>query len=86
MFSLLASRLSDGNRKAEIRDLLDNNVLILDLRDPSEGLLIDVILNDLEDYLTSRFETDTCRDFQPGFVELLRLAESQQRFNRRSNP
>jgi len=81
MFDLLEDRLPDGDRKAEIVELRDNNVLMLDLRDPSQDQLVAIIANELNDYLAGRFDADARKDFERGYSELLRLAAAQHRRN-----
>lgn len=81
MFDLLEDRLPDGDQKAEIVELRDNNVLMLDLRDPSQDQLVAIITNDLNDYLASRFDANARKDFEAGYSELLRLATAQHRRN-----
>lgn len=81
MFDLLEDRLPDGDRKAEIVELRDNNVMMLDLRDRSQDQLVAVIANELKDYLASRFDADARKDFERGYSELLRLAVAQHRHN-----
>lgn len=81
MFDLLEDRLPDGDRKSEIVELRDNNVLMLDLRDPSQDQLVAIIANELNDYLAGRFDADARKDFERGYSELLRLAAAQHRRN-----
>ncbi|MBU8815074.1 hypothetical protein KL864_04015 [Mycolicibacterium goodii] len=81
MFDLLEDRLPDGDRKAEIVELRDNNVLMLDLRDPSQDQLVAIIANELNDYLAGRFDADARKVLERGYSELLRLAAAQHRRN-----
>jgi hypothetical protein len=83
MFDLLEDRLPEG-RKAQMRELRDENILMLDLRDPAEDPLVEIIVNDLNGYLATRFDTDARKDFEKGFSELLRLAAAQHRHNQES--
>lgn len=81
VFDLLEDRLPDGDRKAEIVELRDNNVMMLDLRDRSQDQLVAIIANDLNDYLACRFAVDARKDLERGYSELLRLAAAQHRRN-----
>lgn len=81
VFDLLEDRLVDSKRKAEMAELRDENILMLDLRDPSQDDLVEIIVNDLDDYLAARFNPDMWRSFGRGVPELLRLATAQHRFN-----
>ncbi|MEV0672379.1 hypothetical protein [Mycobacterium sp. NPDC050441] len=81
VFDLLEDRLPDGGRKAEIVELRDNNILMLDLRDRSQEQLVAIIANELNDYLEGRFDADARKAFEPGYSELLRLAAAQHRRN-----
>lgn len=81
VFDLLEDRLPDGDRKAEIVELRDNNILMLDLRDRSQEQLVAIIANELSGYLAGRFDADARKNFEPGYSELLRLAAAQHRRN-----
>ncbi|KHO17737.1 hypothetical protein QQ25_26585 [Mycolicibacterium setense] len=81
VFDLLEDRLPDGDRKAEIVELRDNNILMLDLRDRSQEQLVAIIANELNGYLADRFDADTRKNFEQGYSELLRLAAAQHRRN-----
>lgn len=77
VFDLLEDRLPDGDRKTEIVELRDNNVMMRDLRDRSQDQLVAIIANELNDYLAGRFGADTRKDFEGGYSELRRLAAAQ---------
>ncbi|WKG03249.1 hypothetical protein [Mycolicibacterium sp. HK-90] len=81
VFDLLEDRLPDGDRKAEIVELRDNNVMMLDLRDRSQDQLVAIIAHELNDYLACRFDVDARKDFERGYSELLQLATAQHRRN-----
>ena len=83
MFDLLEDRLPDGDRKNEIVELRDNNVMMLDLRDRSQDQLVEIIANELNDYLSSRFDTDARKDFERACSELRSLAAAQHRRNQK---
>jgi len=84
VFDLLEDRLTDGDRRAEIVELRDNNVLMLDLRDQSQDALVTIIADDLNDYLVSRFDAEAREDFERGYSELHQLAAMQHRRNQES--
>ncbi|MUL84765.1 MULTISPECIES: hypothetical protein [unclassified Mycolicibacterium] len=84
MFDLLEERVADVDRKAEMRELRDENILMIDLRDPSDDELVEIIVNELCGYLATHFDTDTCKAMELGFSELHRLAASQHRYNQES--
>lgn len=86
MFDLLEERVADSDRKAEMRELRDENILMIDLRDPSHDDLVEIIVNELNGYLATHFDTDTCEAMEPGFSELRRLAASQHRYNQEAVP
>jgi hypothetical protein len=81
MFDLLEARSTDPVRKQEMRELRDDNVLMLDLRSPSEDPLVKIIVDDLNDYLVTRFGPGDQKKFERGFSELLRLARAQHIHN-----
>jgi hypothetical protein len=53
---------------------------MLDLRDPSEDLIVKTIVDDLPKYLDS-LDSDLRSSFLPGFTELLDLASKQHAQN-----
>jgi hypothetical protein len=84
MFDLLVDRLPDGDRKTDIAELRDNNVLMLDLRDPSQDQLVEIIADNLYDYVDRRFAPDIRQTLAQPFEELHRLAVGQLRHNQKS--
>lgn len=78
LFDLLIEHLPDNARKAQIVELYDNNVLMLDLRKPSEADLIDIIVEEMPAYLATYFDADLKAALTPAFEELSRLALAQR--------
>lgn len=74
VFDLLVDRVPDGPRKAEIAGLRDENLLMLDLRDPSQDDLVEIVVDDLKGYLANRFNPVMWNSLEPGISQLLRLA------------
>lgn len=83
LFDFLADSLPEGVSKSDVIELRDNNVLILDLRDPSQDLIVKTILDGLPNYLKN-LHSDLQSSVQPGFAELQRLASAQHRHNQTS--
>jgi hypothetical protein len=81
LFNLLTSRLPKGERRARVAVLRDHNVLMLDLRDPAEADLVDVIVDDLPAYLAAAVDSDVAAALAPGFAELSWLAALQRHHN-----
>jgi hypothetical protein len=80
LFDFLTDGLPEGPSKSDIAELRDNNVLILDLREPSQDLIVKTIVDGLATYLDS-LDPDLGSSLQPGFMELLRLAAAQHLHN-----
>lgn len=80
LFDFLADSLPEGINKSDVLGLRDNNVLILDLRDPSQDLVVTTIIEGLPSYL-GNLNPDLQSSVQPGFAELQRLASAQHRRN-----
>ncbi|WIM86639.1 hypothetical protein PT015_17315 [Candidatus Mycobacterium wuenschmannii] len=80
LFDYLADSLPEGVDKSDVVELRDNNVLILDLREPSQGLIVKTIVEGLPSYL-GNLQPDLQSSVQPGFTELQRLASAQHRHN-----
>lgn len=80
LFDFLADSLPDDAKKSDIAELRDNNVLMLDLRDPSQDLIVKTIVDGLQKYLNG-LSPDLQSSVQPSFAELQRLASAQHKHN-----
>lgn len=80
LFDFLVARLPEGQSRADIEELRDNNVLVLDLRDPAQDPIVSTIIEALPTYLEG-LDSNLQSSLQPGFTELLHLANSQRRHN-----
>lgn len=80
LFDFLADALPEGASKSAVVELRDSNVLILDLRDPSQDLIVKTIVEGLPSHLRN-LNPDLQSAVQPGFAELQRLASAQHRRN-----
>ncbi|MGB5112923.1 MAG: hypothetical protein WBO08_15450 [Mycobacterium sp.] len=80
LFDFLVDQLPEGHARSDIEELRDNNVMMLDLRDPSQDLIVAAIVDDLPRYLQG-LDSNLRLSLQPGFTKLLQLANSQHRHN-----
>ncbi|KUI06007.1 hypothetical protein [Mycobacterium sp. IS-3022] len=80
LFDFLVDQLPEGHARSYIEELRDNNVMMLDLRDPSQDLIVAAIVDDFPRYLEG-LDSNLRMSLQPGFTELLQLANSQHRHN-----
>ncbi|WP_156442333.1 hypothetical protein [Mycobacterium sp. IS-1556] len=80
LFDFLVDQLPEGHARSYIEELRDNNVMMLDLRDPSQDLIVAAIVDDFPRYLEG-MDSNLRMSLQPGFTELLKLANSQHRHN-----
>lgn len=80
LFDFLVDRLPEGQDKSHVAELRDDNVLMLDLRDPSGDLIVATIIDDLPKYLDG-LDKAVRSALLPGFTELLRLASEQHAHN-----
>ncbi|MED5815259.1 hypothetical protein VST63_23105 [Mycolicibacterium sp. 050232] len=78
LFDFLAEQLPEGPKRSEVVELHDNNVLMLDLREPSNNMIVTTIIDKLPAHLEA-LDADTRSAFQPALAKLLRLATSQRR-------
>jgi hypothetical protein len=81
VFDLLVDRLPEGDLKAEIAELRDENINMLDLRDPAQETLVKIVVDDLDDYLSTHFDADLRERMKAGFTELHQLAAAQHARN-----
>ncbi|WP_135452754.1 hypothetical protein [Mycobacterium sp. DL99] len=80
LFDFLAEQLPEGAKRSEVVELHDNNVLMMDLREPSNDIIVTTIIEKLPTHLET-LDPDTRSAFQPPLEKLLRLAASQHRHN-----
>jgi hypothetical protein len=80
LFDFLVERLPEGRLSADVAELRDNNVLMLDLRAPERDVVVKTIVDGLPTYLES-LDSDLQASLRPGFTELLELATAQHRHN-----
>lgn len=80
LFDFLVDRLPEGWLSADIAELRDYNVLMLDLRAPEQDLVVKAIVDGLPTYLAN-LDSDLQASVRPGFTELLELATAQHRHN-----
>jgi hypothetical protein len=84
VFEYLISRLPNGETKDRLRELVDEEIPLLDLRDPKESVLVDLIANDLQNHVES-LEDATRRDnLTAAFSDLIEFAKEQQIRNARA--
>lgn len=78
LFDFLAEQLPEGPIRSEVLELQENNVLMLDLREPSNDMIVAMIVDKLPAY-SQTLDRDVRSAFQPGVDELLRFASCQRR-------
>lgn len=76
LFDFLEDTLPDGPARREIHELNEHNVLILDLRDPSRGEMVNLIADQLLSWV-ARNAADPAA-LHKGYGELVDLAKMQQ--------
>jgi hypothetical protein len=79
LFDFLEDTLPDGQARRDIHELNEHNVLMLDLRDPSCGEMVDLIADQLLSWV-ARNATDP-EALHKGYSELVDLAKQQQAHN-----
>jgi hypothetical protein len=82
----LAERAADPSTKDRIRDLLDNNVPFLDLRDPEQAPLVDILADELVNHVPPYRDPEAQRIALQIMTEIVECARDQQEFNRDPNP
>ncbi|MGW4099110.1 hypothetical protein [Mycobacterium sp. NPDC004974] len=85
LFDFLAEQLPEGPKRSEVVELHENNVPMLDLREPSNDIVVTTVVEKLPAHLET-LDPDTRSAFQPPLEELLRLAASQHRHNQQVPP
>ncbi|MEE6175390.1 hypothetical protein [Mycobacterium sp. 050134] len=78
----LAERVSDPRKSAWLEEIADANVKMLDLSNPEDSELVDIIVNELPAHVTS-LEDHRLRDsLAEIFEDLYEFAREQQDYNR----
>jgi hypothetical protein len=80
----LASNVDDAATKAELQELVENNIPMLDLSDPEKAPLVQIIIDDLPQHIPVLQDPT----YQPELVELIaqlvEYAKAQKQHNRAS--
>lgn len=82
----LASHVSDAPTAQMLRELIENNIPMLDLRDPRLAQLVDIIAGDLPRDMPVLADAKLQHDLTALLAELIEYAREQQAENRRSEP
>ena len=80
----LASRVADASTKNMLIELVENHILMLDVRDPQQAPLVDIIADELPSHVAS-LEDEELRGILLNstlFNELYRYAREQQNYNK----
>ncbi len=80
----VASRITDASTKETLIELVENNILILDLRDPESALLVDIIADELPSHVAQLEDAELRNILCSGtlFEELYQCARDQQNHNK----
>jgi hypothetical protein len=84
VFDFLIGHLPDGPKKAELTELEENNVLLLGLDDPSEQVLVDLLADELPQYIEQITDNELREAFRPALTELAEMAKVQRRDRQRT--
>jgi hypothetical protein len=78
----IADHLATGPESDRIRELADNNVLMLDLSGPEQAAAVDVLADELPNHIANIPDAERRRNLTILFSELCSLARNQQNYNR----
>jgi hypothetical protein len=80
----LASRVADASTKDALIELVENHILMLDLRDPQRAPLVDIIADELPSHVAALTDVELREILSNStlFEELYRYAREQQDYNR----
>jgi hypothetical protein len=81
VFEFLISRLPDGESKSRLQEYVDNNIPMLDLRDPAQSQLVDLIADDLPQHIKSIEDPVVRENLNILLADLFLLAKEQQVHN-----
>lgn len=80
----LASRVADASTKDKLIEIVENNINMLDLRDPQQAALVDIIADELPSHV-AHLNDAKLREILLNstlFEELYRSAREQRKFNK----
>jgi hypothetical protein len=80
----VADRAAESETKEQITELVQNNIPMLDLRDPGLASLVDIIADDLPNHFPRMQDQKDQLDLNAVIDKLIELAKEQQRENRSS--
>jgi hypothetical protein len=81
----LANRVPDAPTKEKLTELVENNIPMLDLRDPQLAQLVDIIADDLPRHVPVLEDSKLQQDLTTLLAELVKYAREQQVENHRSH-
>ncbi|CAN5614523.1 hypothetical protein BH09ACT7_BH09ACT7_23900 [soil metagenome] len=81
VFEYLADHVSDADTRARLRELVDENIPLLDLRDPQDSVLVDLIADSLPQHLQRLPDEEQRRNLSKAFEDLITFAQEQQSMN-----
>jgi len=77
----LADRAADAATRDKLTELVENNIPMLDLRDPQLSPLVDIIADELPGYVKSLHDSELRESLTAIFKDLYRFASEQQEYN-----
>jgi hypothetical protein len=82
VMEFLASRVDNASTRDLLSELVEANVVFLDLRDPKEAELVDLIADELPSHVASLEDSQLRENLTVTFKDLYRFAREQQDYNR----
>lgn len=81
----LASHVPDPAERKELTELVENNIPMLDLRDPRRAQLVNIIADGLPHQMPEVDDPELQKDLSELFGQLIECAQEQQVENRSSH-
>ncbi|OHU98231.1 hypothetical protein [Mycobacterium talmoniae] len=82
VMEFLASRAPDAATRNLLSDMAETNCTFLDLRDPKQAQLVDLIVNELPLHVAGLEDTAVRNNLAAIFEDLYQFAREQQEYNR----
>jgi hypothetical protein len=80
----LASKVDDAATKAELQELVENNIPMLDLSDPEKAPLVQIIIDDLRRHIPVLQDPTYQLELVDLIAQLVEYAEAKEQHNRAS--
>jgi hypothetical protein len=81
VFDFLIDRLPESGTKSQLQEYVENNIAMLNLRNPDQAELVDLIADDLPQHLEATEDPSRRENLHRLLDDLILFAKEQQAYN-----